>query len=85
MPEAHPMTPVEIGMLRIYVRRADRAAPRERRSFWRPRPGRKPLYRELILRAKTAGQMNAVAHRLSTDTATTGRCGKTAWRCPILR
>lgn len=62
MPEAHPMTPVEIGMLRIYVRRADRTAPRERRSFWRPRPGRKPLYRELILRAKTAGLMNAVAH-----------------------
>lgn len=62
MPQARAVIPAEVGMLRVYVRRADRAASRERRSFWQPGTGAKPLYRELILRAKTAGLMNAVAH-----------------------
>jgi len=51
----HQLATKEIGMIRIYLR------PREKTpgSGWF---NAKPLYRELVLQAKAAGIMNAVAH-----------------------
>ncbi len=54
----HQVTPAEIGMLRIYLRRADSVGPRTARSLW----SSKPLYRELVIRAKAEGLLNATAH-----------------------
>jgi PII-like signaling protein len=58
MAATHQVTPAEIGMLRIYMKRADKAGPRTARSLW----GAKPLYRELVVQAKAEGLMNAIAH-----------------------
>lgn len=58
MAATHQVTPAEIGMLRIYLRRADKLGPRTARSFWNA----KPLYRELVLQAKAEGLLNAIAH-----------------------
>ena len=61
MPHAHHVSAKEIGMLRIYLkpkeRFRDEAAGRIRAAL----SGR-PLYQELVQRAKQAGLMNATAH-----------------------
>lgn len=57
MPYAHDLAPTEIGMVRIYLKPRERASGSGRGLF-----GAKPLYRELVLAAKQAGIMNAVAH-----------------------
>jgi H+/Cl- antiporter ClcA/PII-like signaling protein len=54
----HIVTPNEIGMLRIYLKQRDKLPGKQGRGFW----GAKPLYRELVMMAKKAGFMNAVAH-----------------------
>lgn len=45
-------------MLRIYMAPRDTAEPRKAWKLWSARP----LYRELVVQAKAAGLMNAVAH-----------------------
>lgn len=51
----HQLATKEIGMIRIYLRPREKAPG----SGWF---NAKPLYRELVLQAKAAGVMNAVAH-----------------------
>ncbi|MDQ0394266.1 voltage-gated chloride channel family protein [Labrys monachus] len=58
MPFPHIVTPSEIGMVRIYLRPRDRMPAKRARAFW----GAQPLYRGLVLAARKAGIMNAVAH-----------------------
>ncbi|MBS7555858.1 DUF190 domain-containing protein [Ancylobacter dichloromethanicus] len=53
----HTLTLNEIGMIRIYLRPRDKAPGARSRLF-----GARPLYRELVIQAKDAGIMNAVAH-----------------------
>jgi H+/Cl- antiporter ClcA/PII-like signaling protein len=54
---AHTLSLKEIGLVRIYMKPRDKAAGRGSRIF-----GGRPLYRELVLQAKTAGIINATAH-----------------------
>ena len=53
--------PTSLGMVRIYVKPKDRSVPegggRLRAAF-----GGRPLFQELVNRAKAAGLVNAVAH-----------------------
>lgn len=58
MSDTHSVTHTEIGMIRIYMKPADKAVKPASRSRW----GAKPLYRMLIAQAKVDGIMNAVAH-----------------------
>jgi PII-like signaling protein len=46
-----------MGLLQIYLRPRD-MVPGQWHWFW----GRRPVYRELVLRAKRAGFLNATAH-----------------------
>jgi PII-like signaling protein len=54
----HIVTPNEVGMVRIYLKHRDKMATKGARAFW----GAKPVYRELVMLAKKAGFINAVAH-----------------------
>jgi len=56
-PFSHKLAPKEIGMVRIYMKPREKA-PLNGKSLF----GGRPLYRELILAAKSSGIMNAVAH-----------------------
>lgn len=47
----------DIGMLRVYMKPRDKVSGS---GGWLS--GRRPLYRELVLQAKTAGILNAIAH-----------------------
>ncbi len=58
MTDTHYLIPSDVGMLRIYLRPRDKAPGSGRFASW----GAKPLYRELVLLAKKAGIVNAVAH-----------------------
>jgi PII-like signaling protein len=58
MSDTHHVTQAEIGMVRIYMKPADKALKPATRSRW----GAKPLYRTLVAQAKADGIMNAVAH-----------------------
>jgi len=58
MTYSHHVSRSDIGMLRIYLKPGDKASGSGRLAFW----GGKPLYRELVLLAKKAGIMNAIAH-----------------------
>ena len=58
MSDAHHVSQTEIGMVRIYMKPADKAVKPGTRSRW----GAKPLYRTLVAQAKADGIMNAVAH-----------------------
>lgn len=58
VPDTHDVTPTEIGMIRIYMKPADKAAKGSARTLW----ASKPLYRALVMQAKADGIMNAVAH-----------------------
>lgn len=57
MQHAHRVTAQEIGMLRIYLKPGDRVRSAKSRIF-----SHRPLYRQLVLAAKSAGIINAVAH-----------------------
>jgi H+/Cl- antiporter ClcA/PII-like signaling protein len=54
---SHNFAPKEIGMVRIYMKPREKARGGAKSLF-----GARPLYRELILSAKSSGIMNAVAH-----------------------
>ncbi|AMK26221.1 chloride channel voltage gated family protein (plasmid) [Sphingobium sp. TKS] len=56
--QTHQLTSREIGMIRIYLKPADKAPPALSKSRW----GAKPLYRALVTQAKADGIINAVAH-----------------------
>ncbi|WP_347400361.1 DUF190 domain-containing protein [Sphingomonas paeninsulae] len=58
MTQTHHVTSREIGMIRIYLKPADKAPRALSKSRW----GAKPLYRALVTQAKADGIMNAVAH-----------------------
>jgi H+/Cl- antiporter ClcA/PII-like signaling protein len=53
----HKLALKEIGMVRIYMKPREKTPGSGGRLF-----GGRPLYRELVMQAKTAGIMNAVAH-----------------------
>lgn len=59
MTENHHVTPSDVGMLRIYLTPRDKVRGSRRFAFL----GDRPLYRELVLLAKNAGIVNAVAHQ----------------------
>lgn len=62
------LTETVMGMLRIYLRPRDKAPGR---GGWFG--GRRPLYRELILQAKEAGIVNAIAHHTQFGFSNHGR------------
>ncbi|MFT4001147.1 MAG: DUF190 domain-containing protein [Rhizobium sp.] len=55
---SHALTHSDVGMIRIYLKPREKMPSKGARSLWSSRP----LYRELVLEAKNAGLMNAVAH-----------------------
>ncbi len=68
MPHVHVLAPTEIGMVRIYLKPRERAPGAGRGIF-----GAKPLYRVLVLAAKEAGVINAVAHHTHYGYSNHGR------------
>lgn len=58
MTQQREITTTEIGMIRIYLKPSDKAG-KPPWVFW----SGKPLYRELVSRAKREDLMNAVAHQ----------------------
>ncbi len=61
MPRSHRVSQKEIGMVRIYLKPRDRVA-KPNTGRIRSALGGRPLYQELVLAAKQAGLVNAVAH-----------------------
>lgn len=59
----------EIGMIRIYLKPAEKALEGPVKRFFHA----KPLYRQLVERAKAAGLMNAVAHQTHFGFSNHGR------------
>ncbi|WP_022721776.1 DUF190 domain-containing protein [Rhodopseudomonas sp. B29] len=55
---SHTLAQKEIGMIRIYMKPRDKAAASGKKFFG----GARPLYREIVIQAKTAGILNATAH-----------------------
>jgi len=68
MPHAHQVSPKEIGMIRIYLQPREKAPGGKKSMF-----GMRPLYRDLVLAAKSAGLMNAVAHHTHFGYSNHGR------------
>lgn len=60
MANPHEVVPNEIGMIRIYMKPSDKAPKLKGKG--RLMFNSRPLYRELVLQAKSDGFMNAVAH-----------------------
>lgn len=58
MPEHYQVTPIDIGMIRIYMKPSDKVAKATGWTRWLA----KPLYRQLVATAKADGILNAVAH-----------------------
>lgn len=54
----HTLSQSDVGMIRIYLTPRERMPGKGVRTLWSARP----VYRELVLQAKNAGLMNAVAH-----------------------
>jgi H+/Cl- antiporter ClcA/PII-like signaling protein len=65
----HKVVPREIGMIRIYIKPADKRKQPGLRGFLASRP----LYRELVDAAKKDGIMNAVAHHTHYGYSNHGR------------
>ncbi len=66
---AHAVTTQEVGMIRIYMKPGDKAREAKLKTFFNA----KPLYRQLVLQAKAAGIMNAVAHHTHYGYSNHGR------------
>ncbi len=58
MTDLHHVRAAEIGMLRIYMKPSDKLSKGTFRTLW----SSKPLYRELVQRAKAQGLLNAIVH-----------------------
>ncbi|HLN23493.1 MAG TPA: DUF190 domain-containing protein, partial [Patescibacteria group bacterium] len=69
MPSSHIVTSNDVGMVRIYMKPKDKIPSKGARNLW----GARPLYRELVLAAKAAGLMNAVAHHTHYGYSNHGR------------
>lgn len=54
---SHTLAHEEIGMIRIYMKPRDKAPSSGKKFF-----GARPLYREMVMQAKTSGILNATAH-----------------------
>lgn len=65
----HILIPSDVGMVRIYLKPRDKMPSKGARTLWSSRP----LYRELVLEAKKAGLMNAVAHHTHYGFSNHGR------------
>lgn len=73
---SHKLSSREVGMVRIYMK------PREKtvgKGSWF---GGKPLYRELVIQAKAAGIMNAVAHRTHFGYSNSGKLHDEGFEIP---
>jgi PII-like signaling protein len=74
---SHKLSSREIGMVRIYMK------PREKAhgtGGWFG--GGRPLYRELVVQAKAAGIMNAVAHRTHFGYSNSGKLQDEGFEIP---
>ena len=69
MTAVHAMTTHEVGMIRIYMKPGEKAREAKLKTFFNA----KPLYRQLVLLAKAAGIMNAVAHHTHYGYSNHGR------------
>ncbi|MBU1307598.1 MAG: DUF190 domain-containing protein [Alphaproteobacteria bacterium] len=72
----HKLHSSEIGMVRIYMK------PREKTSGKGGWLGSKPLYRELVMQAKSAGIMNAVAHHTHFGYSNSGKLQDEGFEIP---
>ncbi len=72
----HTLHSKEIGMVRIYMK------PREKTPGKGGWFGSKPLYRELVLQAKAAGIMNAVAHHTHFGYSNSGKLQDEGFEIP---
>lgn len=72
----HKLHSTEIGMVRIYMK------PREKAPGKGGWFGSKPLYRELVLQAKSAGIMNAVAHHTHFGYSNSGKLQDEGFEIP---
>ncbi|MBO0134658.1 voltage-gated chloride channel family protein [Agrobacterium burrii] len=72
----HTLHYKEIGMVRIYMK------PREKTPGKGGWFGSKPLYRELVLQAKAAGIMNAVAHHTHFGYSNSGKVQDEGFEIP---
>lgn len=66
---SHGLTQSDVGMVRIYLKPREKMPNKGARNLWSSRP----LYRELVLEAKNAGLMNAVAHHTHYGYSNHGR------------
>ncbi|KAA3507804.1 DUF190 domain-containing protein (plasmid) [Agrobacterium rosae] len=65
---SHKLSSREIGMIRVYLKPREKAVGK---GGWFG--GGKPLYRELVMQAKAAGIMNAVAHHTHFGYSNSGK------------
>ncbi|MBO9177011.1 DUF190 domain-containing protein [Rhizobium sp. 16-488-2a] len=72
----HTLHSKEIGMVRIYMKSREKTPGK---AGWF---GSKPLYRELVLQAKAAGIMNAVAHHTHFGYSNSGKLQDEAFEIP---
>ncbi|EHJ95467.1 voltage-gated chloride channel family protein [Agrobacterium tumefaciens] len=72
----HKLHSTEIGMVRIYMK------PREKTPGKGGWFGSKPLYRELVMLAKSAGIMNAVAHHTHFGYSNSGKLQDEGFEIP---
>ncbi len=66
---SHTLMPSDAGMVRIYLKPRDKVSGVRTKAFW----GAPLLYRALVLAAKKAGIMNAVAHHTHYGYSNHGR------------
>lgn len=73
---SHKLSSREIGMVRIYMKPREKAVGK---GSWF---GGTPLYRELVIQAKAAGIMNAVAHRTHFGYSNSGKLQDEGFEIP---
>lgn len=74
---SHKLSSREVGMVRIYMKPRETALGK---GSWFG--GGKPLYRELVMQAKAAGIMNAVAHQTHFGYSNSGRLQDEGFEIP---
>lgn len=74
---SHKLSSREVGMVRIYMKPREKAAST---GGWFG--GGKPLYRELVMQAKAAGIMNAVAHHTHFGYSNSGKLQDEGFEIP---
>ncbi len=74
---SHKLSSREVGMVRIYMKPREKAVGKGGRFG-----GGKPLYRELVMQAKAAGIMNAVAHHTHFGYSNSGKLQDEGFEIP---